>query len=317
MKTTFTPEMLAPILETVASANAAHDRLFPGEPQGRQPVHSVYGGAHLFTTETASKFGTIALDMLRNYVPDFSAFAKCVGLPGPEALASTVYQRMLAKLEREPVEDFRIDFEDGYGNRPDSEEDGHAVAAAQAVARGGKAFPPFIGIRIKPFTEALRHRSIRTLDLFFTTLVSESGGVPETFVVTLPKITSPEQVAALVGLFEKMEASHPIEAGGLKLELMIETPQSVIDASGRFAIPKLLEAAQGRCRGLHFGAYDYTASCNITAEHQSMLHPACDFARHAMQAATVGRGVTLSDGATNIMPIPPHRGQQLTAEQAA
>jgi citrate lyase beta subunit len=311
MKTTFTPEMLAPILESVASANAAHDRLFPGESVERQPVHVVYGGAHLFKAETATTLGSLALDLLRNYAPDFSPLAK----PLPESL----YQRVLAKLEREPVEDFRIDFEDGYGNRLDAEEDGHAVAAAQAVARGaGRAgFPPFIGIRIKPFTEVLRARSIRTLDLFLTTLILESGGVPETFVVTLPKITSPEQVTVLAGLLEAMETSHRLRAGGLKLELMIETPQSVIDASGRVAIPKLLEAANGRCRGLHFGVYDYTASCNITAEHQTMLHPACDFARHVMQVTTAGRGVMLSDGATNIMPIPPHRGSQLTAQQAS
>jgi hypothetical protein len=311
MKTTFTPEMLVPILDSVASANAAHDHLFPGEPVERQPVHVVYGGAHLFKAETAITLGSIALDLLRNYAADFSVLEKTL----PESL----YERVVAKLEREPVEDFRIDFEDGYGNRPDAEEDGHAVSTAQAVARGaGKAgFPPFIGIRIKPLTEVLRSRSIRTLDLFLTTLISESGYVPETFVVTLPKITSPEQVNALASLLDAMETSHRLRAGALKLELMIETPQSVIDASGQFAIPKLLEAAHGRCRGLHFGAYDYTASCNITAEHQTMLHPTCDFARHVMQVATAGRGVMLSDGATNIMPIAPHRGSQLTAQQVS
>ena len=311
MKTTFTPEMLALILESLERANAAHDRLFPGEAVERQPVHVVYGGAHLFKSETATTLGSLALDMLRDYAPDFSALANTL----PESL----YQRVQAKLEREAVEDFRIDFEDGYGNRPDAEEDGHAVSTAQAVARGaGKAgFPPFIGIRIKPFTEVLRARSIRTLDLFLTTLISESGGVPETFVVTLPKITSPEQVTALVRLLEGMETSHGLRTGVLKMELMIETPQSVIDPSGQFAIPKLLVAAGGRCRGLHFGVYDYTASCNITAEHQTMDHPACDFARHVMQVTSVGRGVMLSDGATNIMPIPRHRGPQLTAQQAS
>jgi hypothetical protein len=311
MKTTFTPEVLAPILKSLASANATHDLLFPGEPVERQPVHVVYRGAHLFKTETAAALGSLALDLVRNYAPDFSALARTL----PESL----YQRVLAKLEREPVEDFRIDFEDGYGNRPDAEEDGHAVSTAQAVARGaGKAgFPPFIGIRIKPFTEVLRDRSIRTLDLFLTTLISESGGVPETFVVTLPKITSPEQVAALVRLIEAMESGHRLRAGVLKMELMIETPQSVIDAAGVAAIPKLLEAAHGRCRGLHFGVYDYTASCNITAEHQTMDHPACDFARHVMQVTSVGRGVMLSDGATNIMPIPRHRGPQLTEQQVS
>src|SRR5260370_9109619 len=146
MKTTFTPEMLAPILESVETANAAHDRLFPGEPVERQPVHVVYGGAHLFKTETATTLGSLALDLLRNYGPDFSALA--------ETLPESLYQRVLAKLEREAVEDFRIDFEDGYGNRPDAEEDGHAVSTAQAVAPAPRkaAFLPFIGTPMKPVT---------------------------------------------------------------------------------------------------------------------------------------------------------------------
>jgi citrate lyase beta subunit len=297
MKTTLTPQILAPILESVSSANAAHERLFPGDSVERQPVHTVYGGAHLFRTETATKFGSIALDMMRKFAPDSTTLEQCVGSPLPSA----VYERVLAKLDREPVEDYRIDFEDGYGNRSDAEEDGHALSTAQAVARGGKGLPPFIGIRIKPLTEVLRARSIRTLDLFLTALISESGGVPQTFVVTLPKITSPEQVTALVRLLEAMETAHGLAP--LKLELMIETPQSVIDSSGGFAIPKLLDAAEGRCRGLHFGPYDYTASCNIISEHQTLVHPACDFARHVMQVSSVGRGVMLSDGPTNVLPI--------------
>jgi citrate lyase beta subunit len=263
----------------------------------RQPVHTFYGGAHLFKAETASNLGTTALETMRAYTPEPATFADFIGLRAGEELARRVYQRTVAKLEHEPVEDFRIDFEDGYGSRTDAEEDGHAVSTALEVARGARQpnFPPFIGIRIKPLTEASRERSIRTLELFLNTLVSE-GDLPANFAVTLPKVTLPEQVTELVRLLKPFES--------VKLELMIETPQSIIDASGQVAIPKLLDAAGGRCRGLHFGVYDYTASCNITAEHQSITHPACDFARHVMQVSTAGRDVTLSDGATNILPVP-------------
>ncbi len=264
----------------------------------RQPVHTVYGGAHLFKPEIGSSLGAMALETMRTCGPDPAAFADFVGMRGAEALVRTVYQRTIAKLEREPVEDYRIDFEDGYGVRTEAEEDAHAVSTARAVARGVSEpdFPPFIGIRIKPFTQASRARSVRTLELFLSTLVSEAGEVPANFAVTLPKVTEPEEVRALVRKLQPF--------GSVKLELMIEMPQSVIDSSGQIAIPKLLDAAEGRCRGLHFGVYDYTASCNITAEHQSMTHPACDFARHVMQVSTAGRGVTLSDGATNILPVP-------------
>ena len=226
-------------------------------------------------------------------------------LSGDVWIAKTVYERTLAKLEREPVEDYRIDFEDGYGNRPDAEEDRHAISTAEAVVRGAgkQEFPPFIGIRIKPLTDVLRGRAVRTLDLFATKLIQDTGGVPENFVVTLPKVTVAEQVTALVRLLETMERKLALRSGTLRMEFMIETTQSVIDREGRAAIPNLLEAAEGRCRGLHFGVYDYTASSNVTAEFQSMVHPACDFARSVMQVCAAGRGVMLSDGATNIMPV--------------
>jgi citrate lyase beta subunit len=262
----------------------------------RQPVHTVYGGAHLFKPEISPALGSKALDSLRTYASEAGTFAECIGLRGSEELIATVYQRTIAKLEREPVEDYRIDFEDGYGIRSNEEEDGHAISTARAVAAGARQpqFPPFIGIRIKPLTELSRARSVRTLKLFLETLASQ-GAIPANFAVTLPKVTVPQQVAELVQLLEPFPT--------VSIELMIETPQSIIDASGQFAIPKLLNAAEGRCRGLHFGAYDYTASCDITAEHQSLTHPACDFARHVMQVSSAGRGVMLSDGATNILPL--------------
>jgi len=274
----------------------------------RQPVSTVYGGAQLFKAETPARLGTIALELIRNYTPDAASFAECLGLP-PGALASSVFERTVAKLEREPVEDFRIDFEDGYGYRSDAEEDGHAVSTARLLARGAGSpnFPPFIGIRIKPFTELLRTRAARTLDLFLNALLEGENRLPNNFVITLPKISTPGQVAELVGLLDRAEARHGLSAGVLKIELMIETPQAIIDSSGSFGIPKLIEAAQGRCRGLHFGPYDYSASCNIAAAEQRLDHPACDFARHVMQVSAADRAVNLSDGPSTILPIPRHR----------
>jgi citrate lyase beta subunit len=286
----------------------------------RQPVHTVYGGAQLFKAETPARLGTLALELIRAYTPDAASFAQCLGIQDGE-LGSSVFDRTVAKLEREPVEDFRIDFEDGYGYRSDAEEDGHAQSAAQALARAQALpdFPPFIGIRIKPFTEALRARAIRTLDLFFQALCSETIQLPDNFVVTLPKISVPEQVAELVETLDRLELRHGLQPGVLKVELMIETPQAIIDAFGSFGIPRLIEVAHGRCRGLHFGPYDYAASCDIAAAEQRLDHPACDFARNVMQVSSAGRGVSLSDGPSTILPIPRHRagaGGALTEKQA-
>ncbi|HLU66702.1 MAG TPA: hypothetical protein VKZ63_10525, partial [Kofleriaceae bacterium] len=252
------------------------------------------------------------------------AFAEAIGLEVPAELARAIHQRVRAKLEREPIEDFRIDFEDGYGNRPDEEEDGHARAAALEVAAGmaNKSLPPYIGIRIKPLTEELARRALRTLDIFVSTVVRESGGaLPDNFVVTLPKITCREQIEVLCSALGELETRLGLAAGSLPIEFMIETTQSIVDADGGSNLPRFLEAAAGRCVAAHFGTYDYTASCNITAAHQRMTHPACDFARHMMQVAYSGRGIWLSDGATNIMPVPVHRaakdGPPLTAAQQA
>ena len=280
--------------------------------QDRQPVHTVYGGAQLFKAETPARLGALALELIRNYAPDAEAFAECLGLDN--AIASAVFDRVMAKLEREPVEDFRIDFEDGYGYRSESEEDGHARSAARALnrARTLPQFPPFIGIRIKPLTPALRARARRTLDLFF----GEIGDLPENFAVTLPKVTEPGQVAELADLLDGLEAQRGMKPGAVKIELMIEAPEAIFDASGCVAIPKLIAAARGRCRGLHFGPYDYSASCGIAAAEQRLDHPACDFARNIMQVAAAPHGVMLADGPSTILPIPRHRTPAADAEWA-
>ena len=162
----------------------------------------------------------------------------------PDNLAETIYERVLEKLNREPVEDFRIDFEDGYGTRPDSEEDGHTVLAAEEVVKGleSGSLPPFIGIRIKPFTEESQARSFRTLDLFLTKLIETTGGsLPDNFVVTLPKIVQPAQVTALVDAFDLLESALNLQTGTLKMEMMIETTQSLINEHGALNLPNLLK----------------------------------------------------------------------------
>jgi citrate lyase beta subunit len=324
---------MKPINDALSRANRDTAAAYPGESARRQPVHTVYGGAHLFKADTAARLGSLARRSLEQFAPDATSLARATGMfdagdaaetsaqrsSGP--LAETVYERVAEKLRREPVEDFRIDFEDGYGNRPDAEEDAHAESAAAEVARGlaDGTLPPFVGIRIKPFTEELAARSFRTLDIFLSALVERAGGrLPPNFVVTLPKITAPEQVAALADFYDAVEPALGLAAGSLKFELMIETTQSIINSRGEIGLPLLLRAARGRCTAAHFGTYDYTAACQITAAHQHMLHPACDFAKHVMQVAFSGTGVWLSDGATNIMPVAPHRaaeGGRLTPEQ--
>lgn len=318
MTPTLSPSDLHPIVRELSAMNQAFLKRYPGESEQRQPVHVVYGGADLFKRDTGARLGQIAMRSLEEYAPNASTFDALLQTDWSAEFAENVYRRIVAKLKREPVEDFRLDFEDGYGNRLESEEDGHAVSSAKEVAAGLAAgtLPPFIGIRVKPFNEDLRARSMRTLDLFVTTLVSETGGLlPPNFVITLPKVQIAAQVSAAASLCGQLESRLGLAANSLRLELMVETPQSIIGADGRSPLLGFLEAAEGRCRGVHFGVYDFTASFGITAAYQRMGHPACDFARTAMVMALAGTGVHISDGATNILPVGPFRGAVLTPEE--
>jgi citrate lyase beta subunit len=317
--TTIPASVFDAVLDGLEPANRRAAARLPGELPMRQPVHVVYGGAHLFNPDTILKLGAIARRTLAEYAPAADTLANAIGLDLP--LAHRIYPRLVDKLTREPVEDFRIDFEDGFGNRPDAEEDRFAVDAARHVAAAAKggALPQGIGIRIKPLSEELKRRSLRTLDLFVTSLLdASSGALPPNFVVTLPKVTTPAQVTALAAACDALESSGGVTAGSVRLELMVETTQSIFADDGTIALPRLIAAGGGRIVAAHFGTYDYTAAVNITAAHQNMRHPACDFAKHVMQVALAGTGIWLSDGATNIMPVGPHRGtpeRPLTAAQ--
>jgi citrate lyase beta subunit len=347
------PDMTIPadkkekLFSELGQANAAFNRIYRGDRPDRQAVHTVYGGANLFKHDTAASLAEKALEAFHAYAPDFVRFGKIFDLPGSEKtdtlshtaeqlksdyealppdlrrkssahLSYQIYHKVLQKLQTEAVEDFRIDFEDGYGNRSNEEEDNTARNAALECAKGMAAgsLPPFIGIRIKPFTEDMKERGLRTLDIFITTLVQATGGrLPDNFIVMLPKVTIPEQVSTLVAFFEILEEGLGLAPDSLQMEMMVETTQSILDDSGSNPLLRFIRAGKGRLIATHFGTYDYTASCGITAKYQEMNHPVCDFAHHVTKVALAHTGIWLSDGATNTMPIGPHRGDHLTPGQ--
>ena len=314
---TLPSQAVSELTQDLDRANRAFRLAYPGDAARRQPVHTLYGGAHLFKASTARRMGALALRSVDEYAPDADRFAGALSLTD-DRVAREVYRRVVDKLRREPVEDLRIDFEDGYGIRPDGEEDAHATAAGVEVATAMAAgsLPPFIGVRIKPLTEEMKARSLRTLDLFLTTLLDRTAGVvPQNFAVTLPKVVIREQPAALARILDRFESARALRQGTLRFEIMVETAQAIMDRQGHSNLPLLLEASAGRLIAAHFGAYDYTASCGII--DQRLLHPACDAARSWMQLAFAGTGVWLSDGATSVLPLPIHRGEDLSPEQAA
>jgi citrate lyase beta subunit len=306
--TTLSGPALAGVDAALAEVDAELAARYPGEPSTRQPVHTVYVPADALTgTDVGGlvqDWGRQAIELLDRHAPDAATLAGIVGRPADQ-LAAEVYDRVRAKLQREPVEDLRIDFEDGYGPRPDAEEDAAAVQAARLVATAvaeGTA-PPYIGIRMKCMEAAVRNRGIRTLDLFLTELLAAGGGeLPAGLVLTLPKVTYTQQVGAMVRLVEDFERAAGLPQGRIGFEIQIETTQSILGADGRATVARMIDAAEGRATGLHYGTFDYSASCGVGAAYQSMEHPVADHAKAVMQVAAAGTGVRLSDGSTNVIP---------------
>jgi citrate lyase beta subunit len=297
MRLTLGPAELAGVIDELSRANGEFARAYPGDGSTRRPVHTVYGGADLFRFDIAAKLGRAALQSVEQYAPDPATFVTALGLESVDS--EVVYSRVLDKLRREPVEDYRIDFEDGYGYRADTEEDRDAVSAASEMARALRenAVPAFSGIRIKSFNQELYRRSMRTLDLFLTSLLDQTGGkLPPNFVVCLPKIGAPEQVEALARLLGSFESTAGLESLSLRLEIMIETTQCILRLS------ELAAAAGGRCLAAHLGAFDFTSCQEIAVGAQSYTHPANDFARQMMQVAYAGTGIRIVDSVTNLIP---------------
>lgn len=343
MKQTFSEKGIAEFYSILSKADSNR---IPQTLFHRSPVHVVYGGAHLFTAETPQKLGALALKSLDKYAPNFMEFSKAMWLRGADVLpnyedaaaglefqfieseeklkrenyaawfALTVYGKTIDKLRREAVEDFRIDFEDGYGFRTDAEEDSHSISASEQLALSAQhsaLSTPFCGFRIKSFQKETFKRAARTLDLFLTNLLEKLGGeLPENFVVTLPKIKRCEEVEILARLLDEFEKQNSLENGAVKIEIMIETPEGIVNEKGEINLRNLVEAGNGRVAAAHFGAFDFTASFGISGTHQHLRHAACNFARQMMQISLAPLGIHLSDSVTTEMPIPVHKAPNLS-----
>ncbi|MGX1591165.1 DUF6986 family protein [Glutamicibacter sp. NPDC055491] len=298
MSNTFDESTLASVEAKLAATDRLLETSYPGDTGARQPIHTVYVPGDKYTVDLPERWGHNAVATAGGLI-GLSALAAKLKLAEPERLAELVG----AKLASEPIEDLRLDFEDGYGNRTDAEEDAAVLAAADSVSAAlaaGKA-PACIGIRFKCFEAPTRARGIRTLDLFITRLVA-NGPLPEGLRLTLPKVTTVAQVESMVYLAEKLEEAHGLEAGRIRFEVQVETPQVILAANGTHPVAQLIASGKGRVSSLHYGTYDYSASLGVAAGYQSMEHPVADFAKDVMQVAVAGTGVELSDGSTNIIP---------------
>lgn len=302
--------------QLLAGTDAELTRFFPGDSGTRQPVHTCYVPADLVTAETPQQWGRAALRAAEE-AGGLEVLAELAGIAADHA--GDVVARVAEKLRTEPIEDLRLDLEDGFGDRPDEEEDAAAAQAARTVAQfalnrhGATApAPAFAGIRFKCFEAPTRARGLRSLDVFVTTLVREGGlaeagvspdGLPDGLVLTLPKVSTVEQVQVMVEACRVLEDTLRLPGGRLRFEIQMETAPMILGLDGTCPIPAMLRAAEGRVTSLHYGTYDYSASLGISGEFQSLEHPAADHAKEVMQVAVAGTGVHLSDGSTNQLPV--------------
>jgi citrate lyase beta subunit len=271
----------------LADADAALRSRYPGVRPGRQPVHTVYVPADAVVSDLVPAWGGQALAALQANAP----------LP----FAAELRARVQAKLAREPIEDLRVDFEDGYGVHADSDEDSTVLAAVDVLAGNGP-LPPFVGLRCKSLEAPTRRRAVRTLDLFLERWLA-TAPLPDGFVVTLPKVSLVEQVEAMAALCGWLEEAYGLPVGRLRFEIQVETPPAVLGPDGTATLARMITAAAGRCVGLHYGTYDYSTACGVAAAYQAMDHPVADHAKAVMQVAAAGTGVWLSDGSTNVLPV--------------
>jgi len=289
----------------LAGTDAALAARYPGPAPGRHPVHTVYVPADRFHATAAARWGETGLAALTAHGGDDTELAEVLGMPVD--LLAEVRPRVAAKLAREPVEDLRVDFEDGYGRRGDEEEDAAATTAGAALgaARAARTAPAFAGLRHKSLEADTRARAVRTLDLFLEAYLA-AGGDPAALIVTCPKVSAPEQVEALVALCGGLEAAHGVAAGALRFELQIETPPAVLGPDGAATTARMLGAADARLIALVYGTYDYSAALGVAPDEQRSDHPVAEHAKAVMQVAAANTGVRVSDGSSNILPVGDH-----------
>ena len=248
----------------------------------RLASHVFYGGAHLFGPGLFAKLGERAL-------------------ASPEA--ALVSEKVREKLRREPIEDFRIDFEDGFGMRTEAEELQAATQAGIEFARMSNcgALPARIGIRPK----ADYRRAWQTLETFLK--YASGAPLPKQLIVTQPKLEKVEEAKRWREMLEKAEARFSLPGLTLRHEILVEHPSAVR------CLGEIAKACENRLDAAHFGCYDYLSAMQVPSPAQSLDHPYATLARWTIQQVMTPLGVPVSDGAYTQLPTGEDQSARLAA----
>ncbi|MCK9923124.1 aldolase/citrate lyase family protein [Frankia sp. AgPm24] len=308
-RTTLPAAMIARLSAALEPVDAALAARHPGASggAGRQPVHTCYLPADHMRADIMAIWGARAQRLLARHAPDPATLAAATGGDPAEAIAAAVHAQVTRVLATEPVQDLRVDLEDGYGLRADDAEDADAVRAAEALRAAAAAglLPARYGLRPKSLDPAVRSRGLRSLDLFLTALCAHDGPPPG-LVITVPKVSAPAQLRVfadvLTALTDQLGLPGPVD-----IEIQVETPAAVL------ALPELVRTGlalsvtgrASRLVGLHVGTYDYSAALGIGGADQASDHPAVEYATTMMQLVAAGTGIDISDGSSNLLPVDP------------
>ena len=221
-----TRRLLAPVRRGGSGARAR----YPGDSLGRQPVHTVYGGAHLFTRRHRAEAGRARAARARRVrarrgerSPRRSARARADAAASRRRLRARratssaragrgLPHRLRGRLRQPPRR---------RGGRPRAAPPRARWRAGCARARCRRSSA---SASSRSPTSCARARAAHARPVPDRRCVARRGGsCPTNFVVTLPKVTMPEQVAALVELFERSSGALGLAPGALRIEIMVET----------------------------------------------------------------------------------------------
>jgi len=148
--------------------------------------------------------------------------------------------RMIEKSRALDADEVFLDLEDAVAVT--AKDDARATVAA--ALRDGGWTAPTVGVRVNDWSTEWTYRDV--VDVVCARLDC----------VVLPKVESPDHVAALDLLLTQLERAHRLDVGRIGIEAQIESARGLVNANTIAASSKRLES-------LVFGPADFMASVNM------------------------------------------------------
>ena len=269
---------LAALDARLESTDQLLETRFPGDDGRRQPVHTVYVPADRYHPDLPAQWGAAAaacVEARRDRGGLAAPPGWIDGSPPRSPLASC------AKLAAEPIEDLRLDFEDGYGPRPDDEEDARRRGDGEPLA---DAAPPGPRRRCRPAVQVLRGADPPPRATHPRPVprhpARRPAACPTGWSSRCPRSARSSQVAGHGRRSAGGSRRRRTPRRSLRFEIQVETPQLIIGADGTRPVAA---ADPRRWRAGHRPALRHLRLQRLAAASPRPTrpcdHPAADFAK--------------------------------------